>query len=156
MHFIKRENNKEKRQLGLELQYSRFELFYKIKRFARKLEKQFTVLPFWRHGTIWVVIMTIVGISGIWILLLQKYYSDLPPEITLIYDVTTNKWRSFPRIYSFVIPVILLVVGFLAINTLWRTYYMNKRLTMMIGFVIILSYILFFIALNQILILNLS
>ena len=152
MLLRKKSKKSEKRQLGFELKPSRFELFYKFKRLTTQVEKSFTVLPFWRNGLIWMAISTIIGITIITTLIIGKSYLKLPEQVPLIYDTLEEDWQSFPKIYFFGVPLILVLIGILNIQLLQKVYYMNKKLTLMICILITLTYFLGLAAVNEILI----
>lgn len=149
-----RKNNKkdEKKQLDLELKFSRFEIFYRIRRFSRQIEKQFTALPFWRNGLIWLAIGSIVGVTIITTLIIGKHYLNLPQEVPIIYNTLEGNWKSYPKIFLFFVPLVFVLVGILNIQILQRAYYMNKKLTLMICFLISVTYFLGLIAVNEIII----
>lgn len=151
-----KDKNVKRPQLGLGLKFSQLELFYKFKRFAAQVEKNFTALPFWRNGIIWISIVTIIGVTIISTLLISKHYLDLPEDIPLIYDTLEAKWKSFPKFFFFSVPLILIIIGICNLQILTKVYYMNKRLTLMICLVLTASYFLVLIAVNEILIISTS
>lgn len=154
-------NNSEKRtsrdeepnQLGMGLKYSRFEFLFKLKRLARQVEKNYTVLPFWQNGYIWAAISSIFGVTAIVMILIISRFADLPPEIPLVYDIQEENWQSYPKIFMFLIPASLLILGILNIQILRKTYYMNKRLTLMICLIITISSFLTLVASREIILL---
>jgi len=148
--LLSKEQKKEKPQLGLNLKFSRLEFLYKLKRINRRIEKNFTVLPFWRNGMIWAAIAFIIGITTIITLTIARKYSALPPEVPLIYDTVSEKWQSFPKMFFFAVPIALIVIGIIIIQLLQKVYYMNKRLTLMICLIICMIYLLSLLAVNEI------
>lgn len=152
MLLKKKKDKKEKRQLGLNLKFSRLELFYKLKRASTRIEKNFVALPFWRNGLIWSTITAIVGITIITTVLIGKNYLDLPQQVPLIYDLLESKWKSYPKIFFFFVPLMLISFGIINIQFLQKVYYMNKNLALMICLVLTISYFLGLIAVNEILI----
>lgn len=154
--LLKKDSTKEKPQLGLNLRFSRLEFLFKVKRMNRRIEKNFTVLPFWRNGLIWTAIASIIGITTIITLTIAKKYGDLPPEVPLIYDTVLEKWQSYPKMFFFSIPIILIVIGIIIIQLLQRVYYMNKKLTIMICIIISVVYMLSLLAVNEIILFSTS
>jgi uncharacterized membrane protein YqhA len=151
-----KQEKKKKLQMGLGLSFSRFEIFYKIKRKLREVEKNFTVLPFWQNGWIWASISTMIGITIISTLLIGKFYSQLPPEVPIVFIPEEEKWMNLPRLSLFTVPLILIIVGIINIYILQKVYYMNKRLTLMICLILVITYILELVGINEILIISTS
>jgi len=150
---MKKKQEKERNQMGFKLKFSRLEFLYKFKRTSRQIEKQFTALPFWRNGLIWLAIASIIGVTITSTLMIGKHYLDLPHRIPLIYDTLEGKWKNFPKIYFFFAPLIFVLIGIINIQILQKIYYMNKKLTLMICILITVTYSLGLIAVNEILIL---
>ncbi|MDD3647792.1 MAG: hypothetical protein PHS44_04830 [Candidatus Dojkabacteria bacterium] len=148
-------NPSDDKQLGINLRYSKFEFIYKLKRLARKVEKNYTVLPFWQNGLIWTAIFSVFGVSSIIIMMLIKRYHQLPNEVPLIYDIENESWRSFQKILLYTIPGGLLILGILNIQVLRKTYYMNKRLTLMICLLLTVLSFLTLVATTEIMMLSL-
>ena len=159
------ENSKEKtkakdkgipkeQQINMGLRYSRLEFLYKLKRMARRVEKDYTVLPFWQNALIWAAIISVFCVSIIAFILIRKNYSSLPPEIPLIFDLQEENWKSYPKVYIFSVPVVLILTGFINIQVLKKVYYMNKNMTLMICFLIVLTSLLSLAALNEIILLT--
>lgn len=150
----KRTNEQEKpNQLGMGLKYSKFEFLFKLKRLARQVERNYTVLPFWQNGYIWAAISSIFGVTAIILVLIISRFSELPPEVPLLYDIQEENWESYPRIFMLLIPAALLVLGMINIQILRKTYYMNKRLTLMICLIITISSLLTLVASREIILL---
>lgn len=145
-----------KKQLDLDLPSSRIEILYKFKRVFRQIEKNFTAVPFWRNGLIWSAITTIIGVTIIITVLIGKFYSNLPPEVPLVYNTLEEKWENYPKIFLFAVPIMLILLGILNIRLLQKVYYMNKKLTLMICLLITITYILELIAVNEILVISTS
>ncbi|MBU0976518.1 MAG: hypothetical protein ABIE03_00790 [Patescibacteria group bacterium] len=145
----------EERQLGIGLRYSRFEILFKLKRLARKVEKNYTVLPFWQNGFIWAAISSVFGVSAIILMVIIRKLEMLPPEIPLLYDIEEESWQSYPKALLFVIPAGLLFLGIVNIQILRKTYYMNKRLTLMICLLVTVLSMLTLVATREILMLAL-
>jgi len=146
------EKQREKaRQLDMELSHSRIEILYKLKRLATSVEKQFTAVPIWRNVLMWIAVSSTIGISIIITLLVNRHYNQLPPEVPILYDSYNESWDSYPRVFLFTVPLVLLVFGLLSIRMLQKVYYMNKKLTLMICALITISYIFEYIAVSEIL-----
>jgi hypothetical protein len=145
----------EEEQLDLKISSKR-ELLYRFKRWVRKVERDFTVLPFWRNGYIWILIISILSVSIINTLLIAKKYSLLPPEVPILYITEVQKWQSFPRIFLFMVPLALFLIGVVNIRLLQRAYYMNKRLTQMICLLLAVAYILELIGVNELILLSIK
>lgn len=147
-----KDNKKEKaKQLDMKLSHSKIELFYKLKRIARDIEKQFTAIPIWRNILMWIAVSSTIGISIIITLMVNKSYNQLPPEIPIIYDSFNERWDNYPRVFLFAVPLTLLTIGLLNIRMLQKVYYMNKKLTQMMCILITISFIFEFIAISEIL-----
>ncbi len=155
MRKTKNSKNGEK-QIDFELPSSRKEVFYKLKRKISSVEKKFTAIPFWQNWVIWINIASVIGISLITFLLILRHFSDLTPKVPMIFDTYNEKYHIISKAYLFLIPVVLVIGGFINVKLLQRTYYMNKRLVLMMGIISTLAYVLSLIAVNQILILSLS
>jgi len=148
----KNDKQQENRQLGFKLKFSRLEVFYKFKRLASRIEKNFTVLPFWKSGLIWLAITSMIGITIITTLIIGKNYLRLPQSIPLLYSAIERDWRSVPKIFLFSIPLLSIILGIINIQLLQKVYYMNKRLTLTICVILTVTYFLEFLAVNEILI----
>lgn len=140
----------------MNLRFSRLELLYKLRRFSRKVEQTFLVVPFWRNGFIWAGIMSILCITVIITVLVGKYYELLPPDIPLLYDTASDVWLSYPKMFTFAIPIALVTTGIIIIQVLQKVYYMNKKMTLMICIIISGIYFLALIAVNEIIVLQIS
>ncbi len=154
--LIRKDKKKEDKtakvkQLDMELSHSKIELFYKLKRIAKNVEKQFTAIPIWRNILMWIAVSSTIGISIIITLMVNKSYSKLPPEIPIIYDTFNERWNNYPRVFLFAVPLTLLIIGLLNIRMLQKVYYMNKKLTLMICALITISYIFEFLAISEVL-----
>jgi len=152
----KNQISKEKKQLDLDLPSSKIEFFFKLKRKFKRVEENFTAIPFWRNGLIWATITTVISVSIITTILIGKYYDKLPPDVPIIYDTYNERWDSYPKIFIFSIPVLLIVLGFLNVRLLQRVYFMNKKLTLMICIIMTGLYIFELIAVNEILLICIS
>ncbi|MBN2016109.1 hypothetical protein JW766_04730 [Candidatus Dojkabacteria bacterium] len=146
----------DKDQLGLGISRSKFALFPRFKLLTRQIEKNFIVLPFWRNGYIWAAIISIIATNIAVIIFISRFYPKLPPEVPLIYDTVNERWDSFPRAFLYLIPIVLVIFGFLNIRLLQKVYYMNKRLTLMISLLIAVIFFLELIAVNELLIISTS
>lgn len=147
------EEGRKFEQLDMDLKSSRFELYYKLKRMVSRIEKNYTLLPFWRNALIWAAIMSVISVSIISTVMIFKSYSGLPTRVPLIYNAVDEGWESYPKIYLYVIPLLLFAVGIVNIRILQKVYYMNKKLTLMICMLITVLYLIELVALNHILLL---
>jgi len=145
-----KKKNKKEQQLDMELSHSKFELFYKLRRFAKNVEKQFTAIPIWRNALMWIAVSSTIGISIIVTLMVNRHYNDLPPDIPIIYDTFNERWISYSKVFLFAVPLSILVVGLLNIHILKKVYYMNKKLTLMICGLMTIAFIFEFIAINEV------
>lgn len=147
----KRDRTEKVKQLDMKLSHSKIELFYKLKRIAKGVEKQFTAIPIWRNILMWIAVSSTIGISIIITLMVNRCYSELPPEIPIVYDTFNDRWDNYPRVFLFAVPLVLLIIGLLNIRMLQKVYYMNKKLTLMICALVTISFVFEFIAISEVL-----
>ena len=102
------------------------------------------------------MILSALFISIITLAMIFKHYSELPPEIPLLYNSSEEKWDLLPKMYIFSIPAAYFVLGFINIQVLRQAYYMNKKMTLMICFSMTILYLLGLLAANEIITLSIS
>ncbi len=151
---MKKKKNEINEQIDLGIKHSKLEFFYKLKRLASNIEKKYTVLPFWQNGFIWLSIISTIGFPTLIFIQIAKSYSKLPPDIPFIYNTQLDKWKSVPRITTFLLPITLFILGLVNIRYLQKVYYMNKRMTLMICFMSSILYMLEYLAINEIIVLS--
>ena len=152
---MNKRNKKEKdNQLDMSLKYSKLEFFYKFLRKTRNIEKNFLALPFWKNAALWAMILSASSTTILSVLLIRKNYNYIPPEIPMIYNSREGIWLNMPKLFIWAFPSGIAILGFINVQLLKKVYYMHKRLTLTICFMLAIIYIMGIIGLNQII--NLS
>jgi len=146
--------NKQTRQLDLGLRFSKLESFYKILRLRTKIEKTFTAIPFWKNGVLWLLIITMASTIILSVIHIYSNYKSMTPEIPITWNTQKADWESTPKILIWIFPVFLVILGIVNIYFLKYSYYMNKKLNLMICFILSILFILSYLALNQIILIT--
>ena len=149
-----RDKSTKQKQIDLGLKHSKFEFIYKFKRIVRDVEKDFTALPLWRGELVWIAIVFMIFTSIVTTILIKNSYDKLPPYVPILYNISEESWYTFPKVYLFMIPFIILILGILNINYFKKVYYMNKKLSGMICIILIIVYVFEVIAVKELVNLN--
>lgn len=139
----------EAKQLELEVKKNRKESWYKFKKKLIDYENTFENLPYWRSWTNVFSLITIVATIAIAYFALSRVWDNLPANIPLFYSNEIQNWELYPKeflIYTTVGIVVLEIIVFFAA---FKMFKFDKRLSTVLNIVIVISSILYGIAILQ-------
>jgi hypothetical protein len=156
--FIQQQPIQSEEQLGFQIEDNKTKLRQLLSTFKLRLRRRndyLEVSQFWKTPAIPFMIVSFL--ANILILLVGGIFlfSKLPPEIQTFYDPIEQTWDRQDKTIVIILPIIwalLLVVILRLITSIFRT---DKRLSIVIAWVMTVLNILLLIAISQIWKLNL-
>lgn len=141
----------DKNQLDMSLPKNKGEEWFKIKKYFEKFEKGFELTPFWKYGLNIFSLVTIV-LFGLIILYVSIYnYPNLPEQIPIVYNQTSEIWDMFPKFVLLILSLVFFL-GLLGNFILsYYIYFFDKRLSIIINTISIVVVYLYLIGITQIL-----
>ncbi|MBP9758371.1 hypothetical protein KBD45_01640 [Candidatus Dojkabacteria bacterium] len=142
------QNNK---QLDMALPRKKGEKWLKIKNHFENFEKGFELTPFWKYGLNIFSLVTIILFGLILFYVSIYHYPNLPEQIPLVYNQSSEIWDMFPK-YSILLMVLIFFLGLLGNFILsYYIYFFDKRLSIIINLISIVVVYLFLTGITQIL-----
>jgi hypothetical protein len=138
-------------QLNMSLKEGRNERWLKFKKRLERIEKRFELTPFWKYGLNIFALVTIFFLAGALLFGYINYYAKLPAEIPLIYDQTSEIWILYPKVYLLMLSGIFLLAEIGIFILTYYIYFFDKRLSIVINLIAIVTTYLFLLGIAQIL-----
>lgn len=138
-------------QLNMALKTGRGERWLKFKKRLEGIEKTFELTPFWRYGLNIFALVTLFFLGGVMIITFVNYFDQLPSEVPLMYNQKDEIWMLYPK-FSLVIIALLFLLGEIGLFILtYYIYFFDKRLSIIMNLISIVTVYLFLLGIAQIL-----
>lgn len=136
-------------QYELDIKSSKSEWYYNIKRRVSRYEATMEAIPYWRSYVTVTAIVATLAFIGFVSFVLYNNYATLPNSFPLIYSQATQTWNLVSKEYLMIIPIALAAFLLIMVRINIQTYRFDRRLAIMINFIVILVNILGIIAFGQ-------
>ena len=138
-------------QLNMSLPQQKGEDWLKVKKYFEGVEKKFELTPFWKYGLNIFCLVTIALFGLILLYVSFYYFPNLPEQIPIVYNQTSEIWEMFPKYYLLMLSLVFFL-GLLGNFILsYYIYFFDKRLSRIINFISIVVVYLFLVGIAQIL-----
>jgi hypothetical protein len=138
-------------QIKLNIRESSMEPMYKVKRSISKIEIAAEAIPFWK-STVSVITLTFSILTlVVFGFLIYFYYPRFPAEMPIFYDHSNGRWQLFPKSIFLFLPPIFAAIATILWKVNYSVFFFDKRLALVVTWIILLLALLNLIAIAQIL-----
>ncbi|MFQ5492994.1 MAG: hypothetical protein ACE5DX_02425 [Candidatus Dojkabacteria bacterium] len=137
-------------QMSMELQGSRWEFLYRLKRRLAKISILVEALPYWRNMNTILAFLTSVTIVVALFYSISTNFAKLPDKVPLFFLQSSKSWELVDKEILIPIPIFLAVTLILLNKFSGDVYRFDRRLSFMMNTGIVLFNILGMLAYFQI------
>jgi hypothetical protein len=121
-----------------------------LKHRATRREAELELIPFWRNFASAAAVVSTICVAIFLLVSGLVLFGRLPPRIPFYYNSAEARWEQADKVVILFVPVVLGVISALALRFIYDIFAYDKRLALMLSWVMSLVNLLLVIASVQI------
>ncbi len=137
-------------QLRLGSAKTKKEYWYNFLNWLNGIERNFSVMPFWRTGVNVFCFVSILFSIFTSLVVNLGWGDQISEKIPLFYSQQSSNWISYDKSYLYFISMLVWILQFMIFYFSFRIFPTDKRLSVMTNILLTVSSLLFLLTISQI------